>query len=288
MITQTIRVSDGRDLAYAEYGDPAGQAMVYCHGFASSRLEAFFLDGTARKHRVRLIAPDRPGQGLSSCQPSRRIIDWPDDVAELTNAIGIDRFFVLGVSGGGPYALACGWKFPAQVKRIAVISGLGPMSESETIREMRWYLRPVLLLARNAPRLLPMVIGSLGYVARRWPAVFMNTLVHNLVPADSLAFDKHPEIRKILLNSIQEALRQGYHGVAQDLALYTGSWNFNPEEVLTYTHIWHGVADPVVPVAHAHALVSRLPHVHHHILPEEGHYSVPLNHMDAIFRLLQS
>jgi pimeloyl-ACP methyl ester carboxylesterase len=287
MIAQTICISDGRSLGYAEFGDPTGQAMVYCHGFASSRLEAALLDAVARKHRIRLIAPDRPGHGLSSYKPDRLIKDWPDDVVELTNALGINRFLVLGVSGGGPYALACGWKTPARVESITVISGLGQLSDSETIRDMRWYLRPVLSLGRDEPRLLSIVTGIIGHVAIRWPAIFMRILVHNLVPPDSLAFKTHPEIRKILLNSIQEALRQDHNGVTQDLILYTDSWGFKPEQVMTHIHVWHGTDDPVVPVAHARALIAKLPHVHQHILQNDGHYSVPLNHMDSIFRMLR-
>ena len=281
-------MSDGRSLGYAEYGDPAGQAVVYCHGFATSRLEAALLDATARKFRIRLIAPDRPGHGLSCYQPGRRIKDWPDDVVELANSLGIERFDVLGVSGGGPYALACGWKIPARVRRIAVICGLGPVSESETIHGMRWYLRPIIYLARHAPRLLSSIIGILGQVAIRWPTVFMQILIHNQVSSDRQAFAEHPEVRKILLTSIQEALRKDHHGVAQDLCLYTDSWGFRLEEVMTCTHIWHGIADPVVPVAHAHALIAKLPHTHHRVLPGEGHFSVPLNHMDAIFQMLLS
>ena len=85
----------------------------------------------------------------------------------------------------------------------------------------------------------------------------------------------------------QEALRQKPHGLTQDLALYTDSWGFIPEQVMTRTHVWHGTDDPVVPVAHARTLIAKLPNVHQHILQNNGHYSVPLNHMDDIFRMLR-
>jgi pimeloyl-ACP methyl ester carboxylesterase len=95
-VDRSIRLSDGRRLGYAEYGDPEGRALLYCHGFRASRFEAALLDATARKTRVRVVAADRPGYGLSDFRPGRRIGDWPGDVVELTDALGIDRFSILG------------------------------------------------------------------------------------------------------------------------------------------------------------------------------------------------
>ena len=125
-----IRLADGRRLGYAEYGDPEGKPLFYCHGFPASRLEAALLDPSARKAGVRVVAADRPGCGLSDFQPDRRIGDWPGDVVELAGALGIDRFAVVGVSGGGPYALACARKIPQRLTAAAVVCGLGPVGEA--------------------------------------------------------------------------------------------------------------------------------------------------------------
>jgi len=70
-----------------------------------------------------VIAPDRPGYGLSDFQPERAITDWPADVAETADLLRIGRFSVAGASGGGPYALGCAWRLPGRVTRAAVISG---------------------------------------------------------------------------------------------------------------------------------------------------------------------
>ena len=98
---------DGRSLGYAAYGDPQGKPLFFFHGFPSSRLEAQFTEGVAGRLGARIIAIDRPGFGRSDFKKERRIRDWPDDVLALADALGIDRFAVLGVSGGGPYAAAC-------------------------------------------------------------------------------------------------------------------------------------------------------------------------------------
>ena len=103
-MTATVTLPDGRDLAYEEYGDPAGFPVLSFHGGLSSRLDAAPADAAARDGGVRLVAPDRPGMGLSTFQPGRRLVDWPADVTSLADALGLERFAVMGWSAGGPYA----------------------------------------------------------------------------------------------------------------------------------------------------------------------------------------
>ena len=103
----TIRLQDGRRLGYADLGDAGGTPVFYFHGFPSSRLEACMVEEHARRLGVRLLAVDRPGYGLSDDLPGRTIPDWPDDVVALADALGLERFAVVGSSGGGPYAIAC-------------------------------------------------------------------------------------------------------------------------------------------------------------------------------------
>lgn len=124
--SRTLRLRDGRLLGYAEYGDPGGPALFYFHGFPGSRLEARLGDAVAARNGVRLIALDRPGFGLSHFKPGRTISEWPDDVVELADALGIDRFAVMGVSGGGPYVAACALKIPHRLIGAAMVSSTAP------------------------------------------------------------------------------------------------------------------------------------------------------------------
>ena len=106
---QTTTLPDGRTLAYAEYGDPDGRPLFFFHGFGGTHLGWGYLESNcdALNAGVRIISPDRPGTGRSTFMPNRQFTDWPADVTALADALGLDRFGVLGVSGGGPYALAC-------------------------------------------------------------------------------------------------------------------------------------------------------------------------------------
>ncbi|KAK1919442.1 hypothetical protein P3342_013181 [Pyrenophora teres f. teres] len=110
---ESMLLEDGRTFSYAIYGSPMPrQTIVYLHGFPSSRFEGKLWHSSCATRNVRLIAPDRPGHGISSFQVKRRILDFPSDVLALTEHLKIHQFYILGLSGGAPYVLAC-------VKKIA-------------------------------------------------------------------------------------------------------------------------------------------------------------------------
>src|SRR5919109_4568041 len=133
---RTIRLRDGRQVGYAEWGDPGGQPLFYFHGWPGSRLEGRLGDQPAKAKGIRLIALDRPGMGLSDHQPRRRLVDWPDDVIQVAAALGLDRFAVLGISGGGPYAAACAWKLSDRLTGAGIVSGLAPLDVPGVIAGM--------------------------------------------------------------------------------------------------------------------------------------------------------
>jgi len=282
----SIYLSDGRRLAYAEYGDPEGKPLFYCHGFPASRFEAALLEPAACKARVRIVAVDRPGCGLSDFQPERLIGDWPRDVLEVADALGIERFAIVGVSGGGPYALACARKIPQRLTAVGVVCGLGPVHESWALRDMLWSRRLVFRLARRTPWLLKLsYVIMLEPVLRRWPSAILSIIARTPVMPDRRVL-MHPETRRVLLASIQESVHGGSRGILHELSLYTREWDFRPEEVALTVDLWHGEADPIVPVVHARTLAKQLPRVRPVILPGEGHFSLPINHMERILLAL--
>jgi pimeloyl-ACP methyl ester carboxylesterase len=281
-----IRLADGRRLGYAEYGDPEGKPIFYCHGFPASRLEAALLDAAARKTRVRVVAADRPGYGLSDFQPRRRIGDWPGDVVELADALGINRFSIVGVSGGGPYALACARKIPQRLAAAAVICGLGPVTEPWATRDMEWNRRLIFSVARRTPWLLRVLYGAVFDPVLHWhPATILSVISRTPVLPDRAVLER-PDVRQALLASILESVREGPGGILHELSLYTHDWDFRPEEIAMTVDLWHGDADPVVPVVHARRLAERLPRLQPVILSGEGHFSLPINHMEGILSAL--
>src|SRR5215210_2245818 len=119
---RVVLLADGRRLGYAEYGDSLGQPVMFFHGLGTSRLVCPPDEAAARKLGVRLIAVDRPGIGISDPLSGRSLLDWPRDVAQLADQLGIERFSVVGWSGGGPYAAACGHSLAHRVLAVGMVS----------------------------------------------------------------------------------------------------------------------------------------------------------------------
>lgn len=277
-----IELRDGRRLGYGEYGDPQGRPVLYCHGFPSSRLEAGLITDAARRHGLRLIAVDRPGYGLSDFQPGRKLLDWPDDVVQLTAALGIKRCAVLGVSGGGPYALACAWKIPQRISSVATVGGLGPVYQPELLQAMRRHARLAFTLAqRSYPLLWLLYGGPMAWTIAALPQLALWWEEVAAAPADRQVL-RRGEVRRCLTATVWESLRQGSRGVLWDAVLYARPWGFTLEDIAIPVELWHGWADRIVPPCHTQTIAEALPHGRVTWLPEAGHFSLPVDHCDAI------
>src|SRR5438046_9454489 len=120
---------NGERVAFSEYGDTSGEPVMFCHGWPSSRLMAQFTHDAARELGVRIISPDRPGIADSSFVAQRKLLDWAPLVSELADFLKLEKFRVLGISGGAPYAYALAWAMPERVRVIAVVSGAPDINE---------------------------------------------------------------------------------------------------------------------------------------------------------------
>ncbi|MCP4936236.1 MAG: alpha/beta hydrolase, partial [bacterium] len=139
-MSQQIKLRNGRKLGYAEYGSPEGTAVIYFHGFPSSRLDwQLFNDNDMLVElNARIIAPDRPGYGLSDFTRHRKIADWSEDVVALADALKIERFAVLGISGGGPYAAACAFGIRERLVKVGIVCGMGPPNAPGVADGVSW------------------------------------------------------------------------------------------------------------------------------------------------------
>src|SRR3954470_7766338 len=123
---KVVPLPDQGRLAFAEYGDPAGWPVIFCHGWPSSATMAELTDAAAREVGVRIISPDRPGICGSGPVGQRTLLEWPPVAERLADHLGLTDFRMLAISGGAPYALAAAWALPNRVRAIAVVSGAPP------------------------------------------------------------------------------------------------------------------------------------------------------------------
>lgn len=284
--SELLSLAAGRRLGWCAFGDPDGRPVVYAHGFPGSRLEARFADRPARAAGIRLLALDRPGFGHSDPCPGRGLDGWYADVAALLDALGIERAGLLGVSAGGPHALGCALRLPARVTAVALLGPLGPVDGPGGTRGMSPLARLCFRLAQRRPALQAALFHLLAAGIRLSPALGFRLLTSGLPVADRALF-AHPEMRRIWVDSLRDSVRQGAGGAIAELRRLAAPWPLAPRRVGRPVAIWHGGADRVVPPAHGRWLAAAIPHARGHWPPDEGHFSLPVNHAGAAFGWLR-
>jgi len=267
---KTISLRDGRRLGFMEWGDPHGAPVLEFRGLPSSRLGDAIDPGFLLAHRIRRITVDRPGTGASDFQPGRRLLDWPQDVAELADALGIGRFTVLGTSGGGPYAAACAYRLPGRIARAALVSGLGPLDRPGAGEGMNAGERRMMLLSMRGPLLARALAGFAVAAERARPGMLVRGLARAMPECDRSVMAR-PQVLASLMDSYQRAFIQGTRGQVHDWGVIAAPWGFRPQEITIEVHLWQGDQDDRVPPHHAEYLANAIPRSHLTVLRGQGH-----------------
>jgi len=268
----TVKLADGRRLGFAEFGAPRGQAVFWFHGTPGGRrqvpLEAREM---AAARDVRLIGVDRPGIGASSRHLYKSVSDWSVDIEHLADRLGFERFAVVGMSGGGPYTLACAHALPQRVAVAAVLGGVAPARGGDAVPGGL-----VALAARFEP-LLRHVHRPIGaaLTAAIWPLRPFASPLFNAFAAISPAADRivfaRPDIKAMFLDDLLRGSRTNLSAPICDLLLFSRDWGFPLAEIRVPVRIWHGDADHMVPIAHGHWLAARIPGAVIRVRPGESH-----------------
>jgi pimeloyl-ACP methyl ester carboxylesterase/Flp pilus assembly protein TadD len=280
-----MRLGDGRWLAYVEFGDPEGTPVICCHGTPGSRLTYLDEEDVAKRLHLRLVAPDRPGYGLSDSQPRGTVLDWADDVAELADHLGIERFAVLSVSGGGPYAAACAYKMPERVTRLALVSSPAPLSAPGVWKAMSRLSHLRVRITRHLPG--PALDKLHDFAARLARRYADQSLLAD--PKRYPLVDRSKMERRVLtptfLEELVEPYRKGGAGHARDDKLIVRPWGFPVDVIHVETYVWHGELDTLAPPAMGRYLANAIPRCHANFFPGEGHL-VMNAHQEEILRAL--
>jgi pimeloyl-ACP methyl ester carboxylesterase len=280
-----LTLPDKRRLGYARYGAADGRPVIYQHGLPGSRLECQLVDACARELGISVVAPDRPGYGLSSRHNNSSLEDRALDVAALADALEIDTFSVAGVSGGAPCALACARYLPRRVTGVALVAGLGPVYDPVIRGQMAGLARSGFYLANKLPRLFELVVGGpLIQLARHRPALLVQLLARlDGGPDRRVLLD--PALLTPISRGLRECFRQGLAGSLLDLQLFRRPWRLQFTAIRQPVHIWHGTRDRVVPLSHGRYYHAHLPHATLNTVEGEGHFSLPINCMRDILQI---
>jgi len=263
----TIDLPDGRTLSYAAYGDPDGTPVFGFHGVIGSRLMWSLCDEAAAERGIRVIAPERPGFGVSDFQPNRRLLDWPADVCTLADHLDVDRFGLVGFSGGGPHAMACAHAVPERVRGVSLVSTVTP---PETRSSADPFNEAVLSATRFVPGFSQAAFASSAWLAANARPQFRAALVASSAPPDRAMFDG--PAGDVLVTDSAESFRGGSRGPAHDLPLVGNDWGFDPGECAIPVDLWHGRADATVGVDLSRQFGDLL-HEADLYLTDDAHYS---------------
>lgn len=261
----TLQLEDGRQLAYLRWGE-GSHRVVFCHGTPGSRLFRPPDPTLPVALDIDLVTVDRPGYGRSSRQPQRTLLDWPGDVAALADRLGWDQFTVIGISGGGPHALACALRLPERMTAVAVVSSVAPFWPGALHGMLATTWRGF-QLAHLAPWLLRLAARR----ASRDPERFLSRVRSELPDCDRSVLAR-PEVAAVVAENAAEALASDEF--AREMVLLRRDWGFTPADIRVPVLLWHGEADRNVPVAHGHRLEAALSDCRPTFIPNAGHYVI--------------
>jgi len=261
----------GRRLAWAMYGEPGLRLpLLYLHGFPGSRLEPAFADALARTMGLTIIAPDRPGFGLSDDAEDRTIRSWGEDARIVLDTLEVERCAVLAISGGAPYGIATALGAPDRVARLLLVSGVAPQRPGN-LAGMTILNQTLFTLGASLPAAARLLVGLVGLSWRVAPAFGVAWLKLLNCAADRAIVDR-ATITAALKKNFAASLARSVAPAARDFTLMAGDWQLPLHELTVPTHIRHGTADTYVPPAMGHTLAELLPGSRLTLVPEGGHF----------------
>lgn len=276
---QSVRLPDGRRISYAIYGAADGHPVLALHGAPACRLMFAFADDHARRAGLKLIAPDRPGYADTTADDRRPTLAaralW---LIAFADAMQLDRFALLGISGGAPYAVAIAAALGDRLAGLALVSPMGPAADYAASAEGR--SNPIPFLHRRfflhlgqRQWLTRPGAALLSRIARRSARSVM-TRSALLAGAADAAILRKPEVVAGLAQMTAEAFRNGGHGGASDLFVYGQPWDVDYAAIRAPCILWQGTKDTIVPLAAARYLAARIPACSYVELPGAGHFWV--------------
>jgi pimeloyl-ACP methyl ester carboxylesterase len=270
-----IAFGDGRVMSLREYGDPVGAPVIALHGTPASRL-MYSAAKSAGALGLRLIAPDRWGYGGTSPHPQPTLAAFAADIATAADRLRLDRFAVLGVSGGGPYATATAALLPNRVTALALVAPVGPIADVPGVKLSPFH--------NFCFRTLPHVPGSLRLVfaAFRWglkasPERAIRVAMVRSPPRDHRVLANR-EVHARFTAMFAEGLRPGVAGALIDMDLFSKPWRVSLHAIAAPSSLWIGTNDNNVPIDAAYKLAAAIPGCELIEMKDEGHLWVALNY----------
>ena len=276
-----------RKLAYATYGKPDGTPVFFFHGNPGSKVMKHPDDSIIDNLNIRLIAADRPGYGQSDFQKNRVLLDWADDVDQLADALNIDKFYVMGVSAGGPYTAAVAYKLANRVIAAAIVSGASPVDRPGAYEGMNETYQKAFKSAGLPEWLLKILVG----IQRR---NVLKDIDKSLDERTSYLSENDrklmalPDYRQNMIDFRRDAYHQGVQGMVREAKILVAPWGFDPANISRPVHLWYWADDTLVPQQMGRYLESKIQNTIPHFHDAGGHFSIYDHWQEILETLLQT
>jgi pimeloyl-ACP methyl ester carboxylesterase len=266
-----MTLADGRRQAYTRMGAADGVPVIVLHGTPGSARQLAGLDRPARERGLTLIAPDRAGYGGSDHDPARTIGSSARDVGELLAHLDLTGCPVIGISGGGPTALACGVLLAGRVSAVATVGGVAPIVPRDPALPTE---RLLIRLAGRSPAALRAMFAVAARAGRKRPDKTLRRFAALMAQPDVTLLREDAGVREGFLDDLRHPSPTTARAAARDFWLFARAWDVDIAEVAVPAQIWHGTEDRNVPVAHARVVAARCPKARLHIVAGGGHMLV--------------
>ena len=270
-----IQTPDGRTLAIYEGGELDGAPIFFLNGTPSSGLLYERHVRLAEQTGVHLVAYDRPGYGGSTALRERSVVDAASDVATIADALGIERFALWGVSGGGPHALACAARLTDRLAAVASLAAVAPY-EAEGLDWLAGMgesnIHEFALAIEGREALTPYLEAEARTIIDGDPEVLVEAWSSLLTPVDAAACSG--ELGRYVIENVKVAVTEGVEGWLDDDLAFMKPWGFDLSEISVPVLLVHGREDRFVPFAHGEWLAARIPDVEARLTDEDGHLTL--------------
>ncbi len=282
MADKSLKLNDGRKLSYAEYGDLNGKPVFHFHGSAGSRLEhpneTILMD-----LGIRYISTDRPGHGLSDPQKNRKLLNWPDDISELADSLKIQKFYVIGWSAGGPYALACAYKLPERILRGAIVSGFAPTNRPNPTEGYGFFPRLFMFSAHHFHKLI-YLFRRMGYSQ----VASGKEIKIDCMTSPDKGVMENPENYQKYVADMKEGYKQGWRGVALDDIIINNPWDFKLSDIKIPIDIWQGTEDQNVPPSQGRYQHEKIPMSRLMMVENQAHLYLLAHWQEVLSKLVEN
>ncbi len=261
LVSRSVLADDGRTICFVDGGDPYGFPVIGLHGTPGCRLSRWPEDSLYANAGIRYITADRAGYGRSTRHRGRRVADEASDVRTVADALGLDRFSIVGGSGGGPHALACAALLGDRVVRVACQSSLAPLGPEGLTRE-QWLhgmdpeIAAELAWADAGEEVLTVEMERAQRLMEERIQDDPGSMLGDKANAIDVGFLERPETIRAFSLIIPEQARHGVSGSVDDTLAFVRPWGFDLGTIRVPVLITFGDEDTSCPAAHGSFLAA--------------------------------